>query len=110
MAPTILDDVFSALADPTRRQILRRLAEGEATVGEVARPLGITAPSVTKHLKTLERAGLISRRIEGRTHHLSLDPSGFRSAAEFLGSYERFWQLSLGRLKELVAELEGTEA
>jgi DNA-binding transcriptional ArsR family regulator len=101
-----LDTVFAALADPARRAILRRLSEGEATVGEVAAPLGLAPPTVTKHLKTLERAGLISRRVEGRTHHLSLDPAGFRTAAEFLASYERFWQLSLGRLKDLVADLE----
>jgi DNA-binding transcriptional ArsR family regulator len=105
VATDTLDVVFAALADPNRRAILQRLARGEASVGEVAAPLGLAAPTVTKHLKALERAGLITRRIEGRTHHLSLDPAGFRSAAEFLASYERFWQLSLGRLKDLVAEL-----
>jgi DNA-binding transcriptional ArsR family regulator len=105
----VLDDVFAALADPSRRQILRRLSAGEATVGEVAAPLRMTAPSVSKHVKSLERAGLIRRRVEGRTHWLSLDPVGFREAVDYLRDYERFWEASLGRLQRLVGELPDGE-
>lgn len=101
-----LDDVFAALADPSRRLILDRLTRGEATVGEVASPLAMAAPSVSKHLKVLERAGLIQRRIDGRTHWLALDPVGFRQAVDYLRAYERFWEASLDRLHALVRELE----
>ncbi len=106
MQEALLDDVFAALADPSRRRILKRLTDGEATVGEVAAPLDMAAPSVSKHLRTLERAGLIRRRVEGRNHWLALDPDGFRRAVDYLRAYERFWEASLGRLHGLVAELE----
>jgi len=98
--------VFAALADPSRRLILDRLTKGDATVGEVAAPLAMAAPSVSKHLKALERAGLIRRRVDGRTHWLALDPAGFRQAVDYLRDYERFWEASLDRLHALVRELE----
>jgi len=101
-----LDVLFSALSDPSRRAILRRLAEGEATVGEVAAPLRMAAPSVSKHLKVLESAGLIQRRVEGRTHHLSLRPEPLRTASEWLAFYRSFWEGGVDRLAELAAELE----
>jgi DNA-binding transcriptional ArsR family regulator len=104
-----LDAVFTALGDPSRRLILNRLAVGEATVGEVAAPLDMAAPSVSKHVKALEDAGLIQRRVEGRNHWLALDPAGFREAVDYLRDYERFWEASLGRLHALVSDL-GDEA
>jgi DNA-binding transcriptional ArsR family regulator len=104
--PATLDVVFAALSDPSRRAILGRLAAGEATVGEVAVPLHMAAPSVSKHVKTLERAGLVRRRVDGRNHWLALDPSGFREAVDYLRDYERFWEASLGRLHALVRDLD----
>jgi len=101
-----LDVLFSALADPSRRAILRRLADGEATVGEVAAPLRMAAPSVSKHLKVLERAGLITRRVEGRMHHLSLRPEPLRTASDWLSFYRGFWEGGADRLAELAADLE----
>lgn len=104
-----LDAVFSALADPSRRSILLRLAEGEATVGQVAAPLKMAPPSVSKHLKVLETAGLIGRRVEGRTHHLSLKPGALRTASDWLAHYRRFWEEGADRLSNLAAELEAAE-
>jgi DNA-binding transcriptional ArsR family regulator len=101
-----LDRLFSALADPSRRQILLRLADGEATVGQVAAPLRMAAPSVSKHLKVLETAGLIQRRVEGRTHHLSLRPAALRTASEWLMHYRPFWEEGVDRLADLAAELD----
>jgi DNA-binding transcriptional ArsR family regulator len=101
-----LDVLFAALSDPSRRAILRRLADGEATVGEVAAPLRMAAPSVSKHLKVLESAGLIQRRVEGRTHHLSLRPEPLHTAAEWLAFYRGFWEGGVDRLAELAADLE----
>jgi DNA-binding transcriptional ArsR family regulator len=105
-----LDVLFSALADPSRRTILLRLAEGEATVGQVAAPLKMAAPSVSKHLRVLENAGLIHRRVEGRTHHISLVPTGLRTASDWLALYRPFWEEGVDRLAELAAELDGTAA
>jgi DNA-binding transcriptional ArsR family regulator len=96
-----LDRAFFALSDSGRRQILGRLAEGPATVGEVGRPLGIAGPSVTKHIKVLEEAGLVSREIRGREHWLTIEPNGFRAVVDHLQNYERFWEMSLGRLANL---------
>jgi DNA-binding transcriptional ArsR family regulator len=101
-----LDVLFSALSDPSRRAILRRLADGEATVGEVAAPLQMAAPSVSKHLKVLEGAGLIQRRVVGRTHHLSLRPEPLRTASDWLAFYRTFWEGGVDRLAELAADLE----
>ena len=101
-----LDLIYAALSDPSRRSILSRLREGEATVGEVAAPLGMAAPSVSKHLKVLERAGLIQRRVEGRTHHLSLRRDGLRGASEWLDFYRSFWEGGVDRLSSLATELE----
>jgi DNA-binding transcriptional ArsR family regulator len=91
LADPRLDRVFAALADPSRRLMLARLAEGEATVGVVGAPLGLVPSSVSKHLAVLERAGLIARRHEGRHHWLRLEPEGFRLAAELIARYERYW-------------------
>jgi len=100
-----LDDVFGALADPSRRAILARLAQGEATVGDVAAPLNMALPSVSKHVRILERSGLIQRRVEGRRHWLRLRPDGLRTAGELLDFYRPFWEASVDRLAMLTKEL-----
>jgi DNA-binding transcriptional ArsR family regulator len=95
-----LDRTFAALADPTRRSILGRLAAGEATVGELADPFAISAPAVSKHLKVLERAGLItrSRRAQWRLCHLDAAP--LEQAVAWLEDYRRFWDGSFDRLAD----------
>jgi DNA-binding transcriptional ArsR family regulator len=87
-----LDSVFSALADPTRRAIVVRLAEGEASVSELARPFDVSLPAVTKHLAVLERAGLLEHRKEGRVRHCRLVATPMRAADDWLSSYRVFWE------------------
>ena len=101
--------VFAALADTTRRSILARLAAGEATVAELAEPLPMSQPAVSKHLKVLEQAGLITRTSRGtaRLSHLRAEP--MREATDWLGSYRQFWEHSFTRLDELVARLTTPE-
>lgn len=101
-----LDQVFAALADPTRRAIVETLTKGEATVGTVAEPHEMAAPSISKHLKVLEHAGLIIRRVEGRQHWLRLAPEGFRDATEWFTHYQKFWSESVDRLERLLTETE----
>jgi DNA-binding transcriptional ArsR family regulator len=93
-----LDTTYSALADPTRRAILARLALGEASVREVAEPFPISAPAISRHLKVLEDADLIARRKQGQTHILSLNPTGLKSAQEWLDYYRAFWTGAFDRL------------
>ena len=99
-----LDSVFLALADNTRRSILARLARREQTVGELSAPFPISAPAITKHLKVLQRAGLIERRIEGRTHHCRLHPEGLKCARDWIEFYRRFWTERLEALEELISD------
>lgn len=101
-----MDGIFSALADPTRRAIVERLIEGEATVGTVAEPHDIALPSISKHVKVLEQAGLVTRRVEGRQHWLRLVPEGFRSATEWFAHYQQFWSGSIDRLEHLLKEID----
>lgn len=101
-----LDEVFAALSDPTRRAIVETLARGEATVGTVAEPHDMALPSISKHIKVLESAGLIARRVEGRQHWLRLAPEGFRSATEWFAHYRQFWTESIDRLERLLSEIE----
>jgi DNA-binding transcriptional ArsR family regulator len=99
-----LTQTFAALADPTRRAILERLAKGEATVNELAEPFPITLQAVSKHLKVLERAGLITR---GRTAQLRpsrLDAAPMQDASKWLHRYRRFWQRSFDRLEERLGD------
>jgi DNA-binding transcriptional ArsR family regulator len=91
---------FAALADPTRRAILARLAEGEATVNELAEPFPISVQAVSKHLKVLERAGLITRGRSAQLRPSRLDGAPLREALEWLEGYRRFWQTSFERLDE----------
>lgn len=85
-----LDSTLSALADPTRRAILARMAQGESTVSELAAPFAISLPAISKHLRVLERAGLLRRRKQGRVHHCSLNPAPLRDVAEWIERTERF--------------------
>ena len=93
-----LSTTFAALSDPTRRVILERLSRGEATPGELARPLRVSWPAVTKHLRVLERAGLLQRRRKGRNHVLTLEPTPMRDADAWIAAYRRFWEGSLDAL------------
>jgi DNA-binding transcriptional ArsR family regulator len=106
-----LDDVFVALADETRRAILARLSAGEARVTEVAAPFDISLNSVSKHIRILERAGLVARRRSGRDHYrdhyLSLDPRPLTEASDWLESRQRFWA---GRLQRLQVLLDAEDA
>lgn len=106
--PRSLEALFGALADPSRRAILARLASGEATVGEVAEPLDMALPSVSKHVAILERAGLIERRVEGRRHWLRLQPDGLRTVNQYIDFYRPFWEASMDRLAGLTAALVDT--
>ena len=101
-----LDTTFSALADPTRRSILERLARGEATATELAQPFSISKPAVSKHLKVLERAGLISRRrrATARLSHLEAEP--LREATAWLARYREYWDERYDRLDALLAALQ----
>lgn len=93
-----LSNAFHALADPTRRAILARLAEGEAPVGELARPFAMSAPAITKHLKVLERAGLIRRRVEGRVHHCRLEAGPLSHAQGWIEEHRAIWERQFDRL------------
>ena len=83
---------FSALADPMRREILARLASGPTTVGELAEPFDVSAPAISRHLKVLEKAGLIERRVEAQWRLCTLNPGGLKPAADWIESYRRFWE------------------
>lgn len=97
-----LDAVFHALGDPTRRAMLRSLAEGERSVGELAAPFAISLAAASKHVKTLETAGLIRREKRWRTHVCRLAPAPLAAAHGWLGFYERFWTGRLDALEELL--------
>ncbi|MFI7546482.1 ArsR/SmtB family transcription factor [Actinoplanes sp. NPDC049599] len=94
MATDQLSAIFGALADPTRRAILARLAEGEATVNELAEPFAMTLPAISKHLKVLERAGLISRGRQAQWRPCRLEADSLREVSEWVGRYRQFWRSS----------------
>jgi DNA-binding transcriptional ArsR family regulator len=96
--PERLDSVFSAVADPTRRAILERLARSEASVTELAAPFEISLPAISRHLRILEHAGLVARRREGRIHHMRLNAAAMKEATEWLDYYRRFWTDQFGNL------------
>jgi DNA-binding transcriptional ArsR family regulator len=102
-----LDRTFAALADPTRRAILARLASGEATVTELAAPFEISLPAVSKHLKVLERAGLVVRGRERQWRPARLEATPLRDVAEWAERYRRFWEERYDRLEEYLEELQG---
>jgi DNA-binding transcriptional ArsR family regulator len=93
-----LDAVFSALADPTRRRIVAQLARGSATIGELAEPFSMTLPAVSKHVRVLERAGLLLREREGWYHHCRLDARPLEDAVAFITRYRPFWEDTLEAL------------
>jgi DNA-binding transcriptional ArsR family regulator len=108
MAPTIqvLDQTFAALADPTRRAIIARLAEGEASVTELAKPFRMSLPAVSKHLKVLERAGLIARSRERQWRPARLQAEPLKEVAEWAERYRSFWEESYDRLDEYLEQLQ----
>ena len=99
-----LDAVFHALADRTRRAILKSLAEGERTVSELAEPFSMSLAAVSKHLKVLEEVGLLKRSIDGRIHRCTMDAAPLRDASELIGEYAAFWGDQLGRLEQFFKE------
>jgi len=101
-----LDTTFAALADPTRRAILARLATGEATVMELAEPFAMSQPAISKHLKVLERAGLISRGRDAQRRPCRLEGTPLGDASEWLDGYRRFWEASYERLDVLLEEMK----
>jgi DNA-binding transcriptional ArsR family regulator len=104
-----LDATFAALADPTRRAILARLASGEASVSELARPFAMTQPAISKHLKVLQRAGLISRDRDAQRRPSRLLAKPLRDASKWLEHYRLFWETSFQRLDNLLDELKTTQ-
>ena len=101
-----LDKAFAALADRTRRAILARLAMGEAGVTELAEPFEMSLPAVSKHLKVLERAGLITRSNQAQWRYCRLDPAPLKQVSDWLGNYKRFWDESYERLDEYLEDLK----
>ena len=101
-----LSTTFSALADPTRRAILSRLASGAASVTELAEPFDMSMPAVSKHLKVLERAGLVARSRDAQWRPCRLEPAPLKDVAEWIAHYSRFWEESLNRLDEYLRRLE----
>lgn len=103
-AAAALDAAFAALADPTRRAIVARLATSERSVGELARPLPMSLPAVSRHLRILEGAGLVARRKEGRTHLLRLVPAALEPAQKWIARHRAFWNARLEALERYLAE------
>ena len=106
MSTDTLSTTLSALADPTRRAILQRLSFGETTVTELARPFEMTLPAVSKHLKVLERAGLIARSREAQWRPCRLEAAPLRDVASWIGDYRQFWEESFDRLDTYLKELQ----
>jgi DNA-binding transcriptional ArsR family regulator len=104
-----LSTTFSALADPTRRAILARLVSGEASVTELAEPFQMSLPAVSKHLKVLERAGLVARSREAQWRPCRLKAGPLKDAADWLDHYRRFWEQSFGRLDDYLREQQAKE-
>jgi DNA-binding transcriptional ArsR family regulator len=99
-ASRALDRTFAALADPTRRRLLAHLARGDKCVTHLARPHAMSLPAVSKHLRVLEKAGLLRRRRYGRVHEMQLDAKPLKQAAQWVEEYRKFWEGSLDRLAE----------
>jgi DNA-binding transcriptional ArsR family regulator len=109
MSPDRLSVTFSALADPTRRAILARLISGAASVTELAEPFEMSLPAVSKHLKVLEHAGLITRGREAQWRPCRLEAGPLKDAADWLDHYRRFWEQSFDRLEDYLGELQEKE-
>lgn len=106
--PHQLDATFMALADPTRRAILARLVEGEASVNELAEPFEMSQPAISKHLKVLERAGLISRGRDAQRRPCKIEMAPLTAATDWIEKYRAIWEANFGRLDALLEELKGT--
>jgi DNA-binding transcriptional ArsR family regulator len=106
MTADLLDVTFAALADPTRRAILTRLAQGEATVTELAQPFAMSQPAISKHLKVLERAGLVSRGRDAQRRPCRLEARPLKAATDWLDNYRGYWEESFQRLDGLLGELK----
>jgi len=104
-----LSTTLAALADPTRRAILARLASGDATVNELAAPFAMSLPAVSRHLKVLERAGLVSRGREAQWRPARLEPAPLREVADFVAQYRQLWEARLDRLDDFLTELQSKE-
>jgi DNA-binding transcriptional ArsR family regulator len=104
-----LDRTFAALADPTRRRILEHLAHGDHCVTDLARPYAMSLPAVSKHLRVLEKAGLVRRRRRGRVHSLHLQAAPMQQASQWIEEYRRFWEASFDRLDEYLKQLQTKE-
>lgn len=109
MATAPLDNTFAALADPTRRAILSRLATGEASVTELAEPFKMSMPAISKHLKVLERAGLIARGREAQRRPCRLNPQPLRHVSDWVEQYRELWGQRLDRLEEYLQEMQAQE-
>jgi DNA-binding transcriptional ArsR family regulator len=109
MTPARLDATFAALADPTRRAILARLASGDASVAELAKPFEMSQPAISKHLKVLERAGLISHNIDAQRRPRRLEAKPLAEATEWLERYREFWEKQFLRLDDVLEELKAAE-
>lgn len=105
----VLDRTFGALSDPTRRRILEQLADGERCVTDLAKPYAISLPAVSKHLRVLESAGLVSRQRNGRVHSLKLEAAPMREAQQWIEDYRRFWESSFDRLDDYLKQLQEKE-
>src|SRR5271168_1731181 len=108
-SPRLLNRTFAALADPTRRIILQDLSRGDRCVTALARPHSMSLPTVSKHLRVLENAGLIRRRRKGRVHSLKLQAAPMKQASQWIEEYRRFWEGSLDRLDAYLKELQAKE-
>ena len=108
-SPKHLNLTFAALADPTRRRILEELANGERCVTDLARPHAMSLPAISKHLKVLEGAGLVSRQKEGRVHSLKLEAAPMKQAQQWIEEYRRFWEENFDRLGDYLKQLQTPE-
>lgn len=108
-SPQVLDRTFAALSDPTRRRILENLALGDRCVTDLAKPHRMSLPAVSKHLRVLERAGLIRRQRHGRVHQLKLEAKPMKDALQWIEEYRRFWEKNLDRLDDYLKQLQATE-
>ena len=106
METSALDSTFAALADPTRRAILARLALGEASVGELAEPFEITPPAISRHLKVLETAQLITRQKDAQWRRCRLNPETLKSAADWIGQYRKFWEGQFDALADYLDDIK----
>jgi DNA-binding transcriptional ArsR family regulator len=107
--PANLDAIFSALADPTRRSILSRLTDGQATVGELTEPFDVSQPAISKHLKVLERAGLIERKVDEQRRPAQLKADNLAEAVNWLETFREFWETSFDQLDVVLMHMQQEE-